>query len=528
MMHDDIATPAAERSPRTWMRAAWLALAALAALLCWSYADVELIDDAFISLRYADNLLAGHGLVFNPGERVEGYSNFLWVVLLAATGALGLEMPVASQWLGALFGLGLVWATATALPGHRPWRLLAPALLVGNLTVWLWAVHGLETVMFACWVTLGIRSDLRAWRRGTVPLGSALWYALAALTRPEGPYFFVASTAYWAVVHPRALFGRAGARHLAVFGIVVGAHLLWRHGYYGDWVPNTAHAKLGLSTELLARGLRYLWAFARPPGALFLLLCFPAALAARRDTSLRFLVLLVLGYLAVITVEGGDAFPAHRFVVPICPALYLLAAEGARQLDERWRRRGRVVTFALVAFAALALGLHAESTRLDAAGEAVTSTGFIRDMRQAAGALSRAYPAGTTIALNPAGAVPYYTGFVTYDMLGLTDSHIARRQRDDLGEGTAGHEKGDGAYILGRRPDLILLGNVYLVDSFPAPGEEVQIPLFLRSEYEIGTSPELRRDYQLELLPTADGRYLAAYRRRDLDPESGVETPAAP
>ncbi|MDP7112692.1 MAG: hypothetical protein QGH45_12050 [Myxococcota bacterium] len=208
MMHDDIATPAPERSPRIWMRAAWFILAAVAGLICWSYAEVELIDDAFISLRYADNLLAGHGLVFNPGERVEGYSNFLWVLLLAAAGGLGLEMPAASQWLGGLFGVGLVWATATALPGHRPWRLLAPALLVGNLTVWLWAVHGLETVMFACWVTLGIRSDLRGWREGRVPLGSALWYALAALTRPEGPYFFVASTAYWAVLHPRALVGR--------------------------------------------------------------------------------------------------------------------------------------------------------------------------------------------------------------------------------------------------------------------------------------------------------------------------------
>ena len=72
------------------------------------------------------------------------------------------------------------------------------------------------------------------------------------------------------------------------------------------------------------------------------------------------------------------------------------------------------------------------------------------------------------------------------------------------------------------RLDLILLGNVYFVDRFPEAGEEVQIPLFLRSEYEIGHSPDLRRDYQLELLPTDDGRYLAVYRRLDLD-----ENPAA-
>ena len=55
-----------------------------------------LSDDAFISWRYAQNLVAGNGLVYNPGERVEGYTNFLWTVLLALCQALGLDMEAAS------------------------------------------------------------------------------------------------------------------------------------------------------------------------------------------------------------------------------------------------------------------------------------------------------------------------------------------------------------------------------------------------------------------------------------------------
>lgn len=43
-----------------------------------------LTDDAFISFRYARNLVEGHGLVYDLGEYVEGYSNFLWVLELAA------------------------------------------------------------------------------------------------------------------------------------------------------------------------------------------------------------------------------------------------------------------------------------------------------------------------------------------------------------------------------------------------------------------------------------------------------------
>ena len=42
-----------------------------------------LSDDSFISFRYARHLAEGHGLVWNSGERIEGYTNFLWVLFMA-------------------------------------------------------------------------------------------------------------------------------------------------------------------------------------------------------------------------------------------------------------------------------------------------------------------------------------------------------------------------------------------------------------------------------------------------------------
>ncbi|MHC4066890.1 MAG: hypothetical protein ACYSUI_20630, partial [Planctomycetota bacterium] len=70
----------------------------LALLLLHAAAYTFLTDDAFISFRYARNLSEGLGLVFNPGfERVEGYSNFLWVVLLAGVNALGLAPESAAH-----------------------------------------------------------------------------------------------------------------------------------------------------------------------------------------------------------------------------------------------------------------------------------------------------------------------------------------------------------------------------------------------------------------------------------------------
>ena len=84
----------------------WLALLGWFSSVAWF-----LCDDAFISFRYVRNLLEGHGLVFNPGEYVEGYSNFLWVLELAAIWELsGVAPERAAPWLSVAFTAGTVAA----------------------------------------------------------------------------------------------------------------------------------------------------------------------------------------------------------------------------------------------------------------------------------------------------------------------------------------------------------------------------------------------------------------------------------
>jgi len=65
-------------------------LAAMTLLVIHGLTFGFVVDDAFISFRYAQNLLDGHGLVFNPGEQVEGYSNLLWILLTSFGMKLGL------------------------------------------------------------------------------------------------------------------------------------------------------------------------------------------------------------------------------------------------------------------------------------------------------------------------------------------------------------------------------------------------------------------------------------------------------
>ena len=108
---------------QTWRRGAWFTLP----VVIWAaYATVHLwvCDDAFISFRYAAHLIAGQGLVFNPGEHVEGYTNFLWVLEVALLGWLGIGPEVASVGLSVLATIGTLCVTAELAKltdGGLPW-----------------------------------------------------------------------------------------------------------------------------------------------------------------------------------------------------------------------------------------------------------------------------------------------------------------------------------------------------------------------------------------------------------------------
>ena len=232
----------------------WVALLAWFASVSWF-----LTDDAFISFRYARNLLEGHGLVFNPGERVEGYTNFLWVMELAAIwGALGIRPEHAAPWLSVGFTAGTLGALlwwAARMPGlrHRglaAWMALGLVCCSATFAVWT-SGGGLETRQFTFFVLSAVvcLSLYRNSRQGL--LAASLSLALAALTRPEGVLIAAVCLGWFAlqrlVDERRLSLGRDGLRDLLTFAapsaILTAAHFLFRYAYYGEWMPNTYYAK---------------------------------------------------------------------------------------------------------------------------------------------------------------------------------------------------------------------------------------------------------------------------------------------
>ena len=237
------------------LRVALCAAAALALYVGWRLFWFE-CDDAYIAYRYVSNSQLGLGYTWNPPpfRPVEGYTSFLWVVLLDGVWrGLGLEPPVAANWLSLGFSaasLGLVVAMVLRLrlsPGLARARTLWLGLvLLGvltNRTFLAWTSSGLETALFGCLLLAWVYAALfAAGGRGAMAWLS-LTAGLLALTRPDGLLFVAATAGILGVrlVAARTFSLRALAPALPLLIPVL--HGLWRRATYGYWLPNTYYAK---------------------------------------------------------------------------------------------------------------------------------------------------------------------------------------------------------------------------------------------------------------------------------------------
>ncbi|MBX0326703.1 hypothetical protein K2Z83_03270 [Oscillochloris sp. ZM17-4] len=431
-------------------------------------------DDAFISFRYAQNLVAGNGLVYNIGERVEGYTNFLWTIIAAGVLALGGDLVIWSYVGGVALGLAILlmtYAIAARLRGPA-WGFVA-ALVVGtsqSLLLYTARGAGLETGLFTLLALAGSACYLFADRRPAMLATAGGILALAAMTRPEGVMVFGITLladsrlilAEWGRGRPVSwrVYLRSTLHNLqwlaSAFLLIFLPYYLWRLGYYGDLLPNTFYAKTGGGLRQVLRGLSYAGEFSLTLGGpLLLLICVPwvrgwrVTLASWRG----YLLPLALVYTAYIVAVGGDHFRGERFFVPVLPWLALLMADGLAALIPA--RPGRVATITLaLLLAAGGTAALARSALIDTTISGVDESVWI--WRDIGWWMADNTSPDASLAALGAGAVAYYSQHPVIDLLGLTEKHIARITVSTMGEGTAGHEKRDPAYVLhDRRPTYI-------------------------------------------------------------------------
>ncbi len=435
-----------------------------------------LVDDAYISLRYARNFADGNGLVYNVGERVEGYTNFSLTILASLPYWLGLDAVTFVKAMGWLAGASLILTTgelARRLAGSMAAAAVMAVMALDQRYAWL-SGCGLETIMVGALYVPGL---LFLDRRKYVLAG--LFFALAALTRMETLLLFGIAAGFLVLrsgFRPTRPFAtwrhlRRPAIFVAAVALPYGTYYVWRFAYYGWPFPNTYYAKVGSITGAWRRGLDYLDAslttmgirtavFASAAALLLVLAGYAVRFVLRRPASVRprsglgpLVAVSCIVYASYVVLVGGDHF-LERFVYHFYPlllatmvcvwrALIDVSTLASRTRPAVTRAISGVIVAVLLAPLAISPVLFGNSPGL--AGWATVGA-YLRET-------AKTNPQAT-VATCAAGVIASESNLRTIDMLGLTDEHIAHL-KIDIGRGTPGHEKADPIYILDRSPDFI-------------------------------------------------------------------------
>jgi len=430
-------------------------------------------DDAYISLRYVLNLKRGHGLVWNPAEYVEGYTNFLWIILSALVSSVGLSFVLATKVLGFISCFGTLFFMGRYKNSKY---LYASLLLAANGCYALWSMGGLETSAFAS--LAGICTILAVECSGNKKELFCLGLLLAALSmlRPDGLLFFFLILFYFKfrLKYPSSALIKG-------FLILYSPYYLWRFFYYGYQIfPNTYYAKSGFNIINLKSGVRYIQSFLENFG--FPLGIFLFIKDFRGFIKRNFLPVAILAiYLIYIVKVGGDHMQGYRFIVHILPVFYILIGSAIKNLEVTPTFKTFLIFLNILAtFGLTTSSLHirgnfiSHKPLLALEDKGTSRTRILYDELTTfedpacfygtvyGRYIKKNWPENSLVALNTAGSTPFYSGVPAIDMLGLNDKVIARQpipKRRLKWQYIPGHVRGDGSYILSRKPEYIIIGS---------------------------------------------------------------------
>ncbi len=466
------------------------------------------LDDAYIAFRYAENFAEGKGIVYNEGEYVEGYTCFLWVVLLAGLHKIGLNLPIASKILGVLFTFITIFLMSRIhkiIKGTHWLVSVAGVLILGSMGAFTsWAMSGMETSMTAFLIFLpmlifgALVSRDKRLVSGYFLLGVLI--AMAVMSRPDAG-IILPVIIFCSVLHSlkeKQYFNPIFI--LLGFSVLFVPYFIWRYYYYGWLLPNTFYVKVGSSKEQIKRGMTYAFYFLKGSSLIWapfiMLQIFPLRTLGNRGFIILSMSLSVILNMFYVISVGGDCMPAHRFYTPITPlfvavSVYAIFFPGVSYI------KGLLLVIIILFFNLWQLKNDPylyERIIADVVAERGKETGLW---------LQENVPPDSLLATNTAGSVAYYSRLKIIDMLGLNDEHIAHREITTLGKGFAGHEKGDGKYVLSRKPDYIMFGS--------ATGNKE--PRFL-SDREMAVEKEFKENYVYKQYILPSGRALHIYERK--------------
>ncbi|UCE23965.1 MAG: hypothetical protein JSU74_11805 [Candidatus Zixiibacteriota bacterium] len=432
-------------------------LLVLPALLIYAYFCYGLNftqDDAYISYRYVANFLDGHGLVYNIGERIEGFTNFGWVIYMILWGALGLGYIAVSKITGFLFGAGIIVLTllVAQLIFHGRDSIFGwvAVCLVGiNQSLAYWSPAGLETAAFSFFAFFSLFLFMkRNWLL-------VFTLTVAVLLRPEGALVAFILVVIEAIETRRVpLF--AGGCALAAL-LVLLPMLGFKFLYYGSILPNPFYAKTALTADRLIDGLEYTGRFLGHYGFYGIGLVVPFLFYRKISPGFRAVLLFSVIYMVYIVGVGGDVLKVHRFFLPLIGVNAVLLSGSAWLAFGKLRKNPRMAAIVLSAVLLL-VGTFALPRKFVLEYN-MLERAFTHKMGYLADRMAATDPTNFSVALSTIGIFGYrLPGHHIIDMLGLTDSTVARHPEPHaVGMTSTWKErKYNSGYILSLQPDYIM------------------------------------------------------------------------
>lgn len=405
----------------------------------------SLMDDAMISMRYAWNLAHGYGLVWNPGEFVEGYSNPLMTILMAlicfffhkkmavlVVQVLGIPIVLACAFVARRLAYHL-YST------HKTRDLIADLTFVGVLLYYplsFWSLMGMETGLLTFLLLMGISCGIR-WTNDHddyLLYISSAFMGFAFLTRNEAlllsillfGFLFFENSFSEKTLHRLPKIIKAGL----IFSIFVLLQIAFRWFYYGELVPNTYTLKVSqipLTVRIndgLIYSLGFIVSFALP----WILSSTGFLLARNRKTA------LLLSFPLLFTVyqlwTGGDVFTRWRFFVPVVPFLFISSFAGIDRITDflshflkDFGQRKNIIIIILLALCILISNFNffQEAFFITPLPETSNNEHTV----SVAIAIKALTKPEASIGVFTAGTLPFYSDRHAIDFLGKADPYIA-------------------------------------------------------------------------------------------------------
>ncbi len=445
-------------------------------LIIYAWFNRFVQDDAFISFRYAKNFVKGWGLVFNKGERVEGYTNFLWTLIISIPIRLGIAPVLFSYILGILlFALSLYFTfrISNFIFKSKTLSLLTVFLLGTNYTFSCYATGGMETQLQTVFVLISffliIKFSENKVFGSTKLFLLSIVSALSILTRPDSVLFVVIIFAAFYFFHKEKTlpFSKRLKNNLIFiipFLLIIAIYLIWKLDYYGNILPNTYYVKAAGETSII-HGLIYIgrfitsyWLF---PFLIILLFYFDDLYKNSNYIIQLLFITVIIWMLYIIKIGGG--FMEFRFFVPVLPFLLIIVIWIVEKLFHTEKLK---FVFILIIFAGSFF--HMLTFHYVSGIESITNLkSHLDDPGQnwigVGKKLNQLFAnEDVKIAVTAAGAVPYYSGLPTLDMYGLNDPKISREQ--NIISNRPGHQKLAPVEYLRNQGVNLLIGEPFVAE----------------------------------------------------------------